>query len=73
LTPATALGSVYVAAYAARQGGDAAPSAGTPGPALTPELAGQAVTSLVTGPGPDQDAYVLSATGLHPLPPGVQP
>src|SRR5271169_6350408 len=30
LTPATALGSVYVAAYAARQGGGAAPSAGTP-------------------------------------------
>jgi NAD(P)-dependent dehydrogenase (short-subunit alcohol dehydrogenase family) len=68
LTPATALGSVYVAAYAARQGGSTASPAGDQGPALTPELVGQAITSLVTGPGPDQDAYVLTAAGLHPLP-----
>jgi NAD(P)-dependent dehydrogenase (short-subunit alcohol dehydrogenase family) len=76
LTPATALGSVYVAAYAARQGGGAAPPAGTPGPALTPELAGQAITSLVTGRGPQgpvQDAYLLTAAGLRPLPSGGQP
>lgn len=74
LTPATALGSVYVAAYAARAGGGAAARpGGDQGPALTPELAGQAITGLVTGTGPDQDAYVLTAAGLRPLPQGVQP
>ena len=65
LTPATALGAVFAAAYAARQGGDAAPS--TSGPALTPEQAGQAIVDL-TGPGWDQDAYLLTAAGLRPLP-----
>ena len=64
LTPATALGARYVAAYAARQGGDAAAPGG---PALTPERAGQAVADLVTGPDPDQDAYLLTAAGLRPL------
>jgi hypothetical protein len=74
LTPATALGSVYVTAYAAREGGGGASRpGGDQGPALTPELAGQAITALVTGPGPDQDAYVLTAAGLRPLPQGVQP
>jgi NAD(P)-dependent dehydrogenase (short-subunit alcohol dehydrogenase family) len=65
LTPATALGAVFAAAYAARQGADAATPAG--GPALTPEQAGQAITDLVTSPGPDQDAYLLTAGGLRPL------
>ena len=37
------------------------------GPALTPEQVGQAVTALVTGPGHDQDAYLLTAAGLRPL------
>jgi len=65
LTPATALGAVFAAAYAARSGtGAAAP---TGGPALTPEQAGQAITDLVTGSGPDQDAFVLTAAGLRPL------
>jgi len=74
LTPATALGSVYVAAYAARDSdGVGARQGGDQGQALTPEIVGQAITSLVTGPGPDQDAYVLSAAGLRPLSPGVQP
>jgi NAD(P)-dependent dehydrogenase (short-subunit alcohol dehydrogenase family) len=66
LTPATALGAVFAAAYAARDGADAAARPG--GPALTPEQAGQAITGLVTGPGPDQDAYLLTAAGLRPLP-----
>jgi NAD(P)-dependent dehydrogenase (short-subunit alcohol dehydrogenase family) len=66
LTPATALGAVFAAAYAARQGTSAAPGAGSQ--ALTPEQAGQAITSLVTGSGYDQDAYVLTAAGLRPLP-----
>jgi NAD(P)-dependent dehydrogenase (short-subunit alcohol dehydrogenase family) len=65
LTPATALGAVFATAYAARQGADAAPSTG--GPALTPEQAGQAIVDL-TGPGWDQDAYLLTAAGLRPLP-----
>jgi len=65
LTPATALGAVFAAAYAARQGADAAPRTG--GPALTPEQAGQAIVDL-TGPGWDQDAYLITAAGLRPLP-----
>jgi NAD(P)-dependent dehydrogenase (short-subunit alcohol dehydrogenase family) len=71
LTPATALGAVFAAAYAARQGGDAAAPAGRQGPALTPEQVGQAITGLVTGPGPEQDAYLLSAAGLRPLTPAT--
>ncbi|MGH3227299.1 MAG: SDR family NAD(P)-dependent oxidoreductase [Streptosporangiaceae bacterium] len=67
LTPATALGAVFAAAYAAREGAGAA-ARGGPGGVLTPEQAGQAVTGLVTGPGPDQDAYLLTAAGLRPLP-----
>jgi NAD(P)-dependent dehydrogenase (short-subunit alcohol dehydrogenase family) len=65
LTPATALGAVFAAAYAARQGADASPSAG--GPALTPEHVGQTVVDL-TGPGWDQDAYLITGAGLRPLP-----
>jgi NAD(P)-dependent dehydrogenase (short-subunit alcohol dehydrogenase family) len=62
LTPETALGAVYATAYAER------PDVGMPpSPPLTPERAGQAITSLVTGPGPDQDAYLLTAAGLRPL------
>ena len=41
------------------------PSAG--GPALTPEQVGQAVVDL-TGPGWDQDAYLITGAGLRPLP-----
>ena len=62
LTPATALGAVYVAAYAARQDVDV-----PQGPPLTPERVGRAITDLVTGPGLDQDAYLLTAAGLRPL------
>jgi NAD(P)-dependent dehydrogenase (short-subunit alcohol dehydrogenase family) len=64
LTPATQLGAVFFAAYAARQG----PGAPASGPALTPEQAGQAITDLVTEDGYDQDAYLLNAAGLRPLP-----
>ena len=65
LTPATALGAVFAAAYAARQGAGGAP--GTGGPALTPEQVGQAIVDL-TGPGYDQDAYLITTAGLRPLP-----
>ena len=67
LTPATALGAVYTAAYAARQGTDEASYIGGLGLGLTPEQAGQAITGLVTGPGPDHDAYLLTGAGLRPL------
>jgi NAD(P)-dependent dehydrogenase (short-subunit alcohol dehydrogenase family) len=67
LTPATALGAVFAAAYAAREGTGAA-ARGGPGGVLTPEQVGQAVTGLVTGSGPDQDAYLVTAAGLRPLP-----
>jgi NAD(P)-dependent dehydrogenase (short-subunit alcohol dehydrogenase family) len=65
LTPATALGAVFAAAYA-RQGAGAASAAGQ-GQPLTPEQVGQAVTNLVTGSGYGQDAYLLTTAGLRPL------
>lgn len=37
------------------------------GPALTPELADQAIVDLAAGDGYDQDAYVLTAAGLRSL------
>jgi NAD(P)-dependent dehydrogenase (short-subunit alcohol dehydrogenase family) len=67
LTPATELGAVFAAAYAAREGA-AAGARGGPGGMLTPEQVGEAVTGLVTGPDPDQDAYLVTAAGLRPLP-----
>ncbi len=65
LTSATALGAVYVAAYAARQGAGAVAPGG--GAALTPAQVGQAITDLVIGEGYDTDAYLLTAAGLRPL------
>jgi hypothetical protein len=67
LTPETALGAVFAAAYAARQGAGAA-ARGGPGPALTPQDAGKAVIDLVAGTAYDRDAYVLTSAGLRPLP-----
>lgn len=66
LTPLSGVGAVYAAAYAAREGGSSSARSG-PGPALTPEQVGQAVSDLATGPDPDQDAYLLTAAGLRPL------
>ena len=66
LTPATALGTIYVSAYAARQGADVAAYTEAQGPPLTPEQVGKSVTDLVTG-NTDQDAYLLTAAGLRPL------
>ena len=70
LTPATALGAVFVAAYAARQGGGRGRLDRRPARPLTPEQAGQAITELAAGPGPDESAYLLTAAGLRPLNPG---
>jgi NAD(P)-dependent dehydrogenase (short-subunit alcohol dehydrogenase family) len=69
LTPETALGAVFATAYAAREDAGAA-ARGGPGGVLTPEHVGQAVTGLVTGADPDQDAYLVTAAGLRPLPSG---
>ena len=67
LTPATALGAVFAAAYAARQGTDTATSTGGPGPMLTPEQAGRAITELAADPSYRENAYLLTAAGLRPL------
>jgi NAD(P)-dependent dehydrogenase (short-subunit alcohol dehydrogenase family) len=69
LTPETELGAAAVAAYAARYGlTQAAYIERLGGQVLTPDYAGKAVTDLITGPGYDQDAYLLTAAGLTPLP-----
>jgi hypothetical protein len=56
-----------VASYAARQGMDVPSYLAAAGPALTAEQAGGAVTDLLTDPGLDQDAYLLTAGGLNAL------
>ncbi len=68
LTPATALGSAAVAAYAARAGLAVDDYLRAAGPALTTGQVGTAVTSLITEPGYDKDAYLLTAAGLTPAP-----
>jgi NAD(P)-dependent dehydrogenase (short-subunit alcohol dehydrogenase family) len=66
LTPATALGAVFAAAYSAREGGAA--RTGGPGQALTPAHVGEAIIQLAAGPASDQGAYLVTAMGLRPLP-----
>jgi NADP-dependent 3-hydroxy acid dehydrogenase YdfG len=68
LTPATALGAAGVAAYAARQGTDVAGYLAAAGPTLTVEQVGTAITTLVTDPGHDRVAYLLTPAGLAPAP-----
>lgn len=69
ITPLTDLGRPAVQAYAARAGLSEQEYIKQLGGALTPEQAGQAITALVADPsGPDQAAYLLTTTGLHPLP-----
>ena len=68
LTPATALGSAAVAAYAARAGMAVGDYLSAAGPALTTGQVGAAVTSLVSEPGYDKDAYLLTAAGLTQAP-----
>jgi NADP-dependent 3-hydroxy acid dehydrogenase YdfG len=67
LTPETDLGAAAVAAYAARQGIDIPAVLDGLGPALTPEQVGTAIVDIVTGPGDDRDAYLLTAAGLSPV------
>ena len=68
LTPATALGSAAVAAYAAREGADISSYLEAAGPVLTIDQVGQAITTLITDPGHDKGAYLLTAAGLAPAP-----
>jgi NAD(P)-dependent dehydrogenase (short-subunit alcohol dehydrogenase family) len=68
LTPATALGSAAVAAYAVRQGADITSYLEAAGPVLTIDQVGQAITTLITDPGHDKGAYLLTAAGLTPAP-----
>jgi hypothetical protein len=68
LTSATGLGATAVAAYAAREGVDAATYQESLGPALIPEQAGQEIAGLAAGSGHDERAYVLTSAGLRPAP-----
>jgi len=68
ITPLTDLGRPAVQAYATRAGQSEEEYLQQLGEPLSPEQAGQAITELVSGPGPDQDAYLLTAAGLSPLP-----
>jgi NAD(P)-dependent dehydrogenase (short-subunit alcohol dehydrogenase family) len=68
LTPTTRLGQGGAAGYAARQGVDLATFVEKLGPVLTPEQAGEEIATLITGPGYDEGAYVLGASGLSPAP-----
>ena len=68
LTPATTLGLAAATAYAAREGTDLETYLRARGPALTVSQAAAAVTELVTGPGHDKEAYLLTAAGLSPAP-----
>jgi NADP-dependent 3-hydroxy acid dehydrogenase YdfG len=69
LTPATALGSTAVAAYAARQGLDLVDFLEALGPVLTTAQVGSAIAELITeADRHDHGAYLLTATGLAPAP-----
>jgi hypothetical protein len=61
------LDAPFAGAYAARQSAGIATYRTGLGPALTPEQAGKAIVDLASGPGRDQDAYLLTAAGLSPV------
>jgi NAD(P)-dependent dehydrogenase (short-subunit alcohol dehydrogenase family) len=68
IAPQTGVGRPAVQAYAARAGQSEEDYLQPQGGPLTPEIVGQAVLELVTGHAHDQDAYLLTAAGLRPLP-----
>jgi NAD(P)-dependent dehydrogenase (short-subunit alcohol dehydrogenase family) len=68
LTPATDLGAVAVAAYAAREGMTVEDFLAARGPALTPQLAGKAIAELAGVQSQSGEAYLLTAAGLSQLP-----
>jgi NAD(P)-dependent dehydrogenase (short-subunit alcohol dehydrogenase family) len=67
IAPLTGVGRPAVWAYAARAGQSEEDYLQQLGRPLTPEQTGQAVVELITGSGPDRDAYLLTAAGLRPL------
>jgi len=76
LTPATALGAVFAAAYATRQDtgrqdtgrqDTAGQAPVTPPPPLTPDQVGQAVIDLVAAEVLEEKAYLLTTAGLRAL------
>jgi NAD(P)-dependent dehydrogenase (short-subunit alcohol dehydrogenase family) len=67
LTPATELGATAVAAYAAREGIDVAAYLDRSGPVLTAPQVGDAIAQLISDPGYDHPAYLLTAAGLTPV------
>jgi NAD(P)-dependent dehydrogenase (short-subunit alcohol dehydrogenase family) len=67
LTAGTDLGAAAVTAYASRQGVDTAAFLEDLGPTLTPEQVGKTILELIIDPGYDQDAYLLTPTGLAPI------
>src|SRR5260370_9229738 len=71
LTPATGLGATAVAAYAARQGTDAAAYLASAGPALTTEQAGKAIADIAAGPDYDDGPYLPPPH--RPRPPPTPP
>jgi NADP-dependent 3-hydroxy acid dehydrogenase YdfG len=68
LTPATRLGQAGVAAYAARQGMDAAAFLASRGPALTTDGVGTEIAGLIGDPARDDGAYLVNAAGISPVP-----
>lgn len=66
LTPATGLGTVGVAAYAARQGVDPDTFAEGLQPILTPELVAKTVVELAADPGSAAE-YQVSGAGSRPI------
>ena len=67
LTPATALGSGAVAAYARRDGLDIGEYLARFGPGLTPEEVGKATVEVVTSADYTPGAYLLTPAGLTSL------
>ncbi|HUB42697.1 MAG TPA: SDR family oxidoreductase [Streptosporangiaceae bacterium] len=67
LTPETRLGQTGVAAYAAREGVDAATFLASRGPALTPDQVGAETADLVIDPARGDGAYLLTAAGISPV------
>jgi NADP-dependent 3-hydroxy acid dehydrogenase YdfG len=67
LTPATELGAIAVAGYAARAGLDVSAFISQLGPTLTPETAGKSFVELATDP-QLAGSFMLTAGGLAPAP-----
>jgi NAD(P)-dependent dehydrogenase (short-subunit alcohol dehydrogenase family) len=68
IAPQTGVGRPAVQAYAARGGQSEEEYLQPQGGPLTPQQAGKAVVDLVSGDAHNQDAYLLTAAGLRPLP-----